>query len=307
MSLDSRSRPTHSPRRAAFVFAGFAVALTATSLSAPQGGGVSVPNTFAAGSPARAAEVNQNFDALVAEIVALEARLAQLEDVTRFLSVDENDVAGMNGPNLIIEGANVHVRSGSGATDDGGATTGLGNVVIGYTDLGTLTPADRSGAHNLVLGDRNAYTSFGGIVAGTDNRISNEFASITGGRFGTASGRYATITGGGGDTDNLFNTASGEYAAIVAGFRNVASGNQSAVTGGSNHEATGLLSAVSGGTGNIASGAGAAVSGGAGNDAQESNSSICGGQGGVATGVSSTISGGLDRTVTINFDCADCN
>ena len=269
--------------------------------------GSEVPHQFTAGSPARASEVNENFQVLTDRIMDLELQLAVLQDRTQFISIETNDIEGLSGPHVLIEGANLHVRSGSGSTDDGGSTTGLGNLVIGYNELGGLSPADRDGAHNLVLGSENAFTNIAGMVAGTNNSISGPFASVLGGSFNSATGDHATILGGGGATGNLDNIASGEYSTISGGFRNRAVGNQSSINGGSQNEASGFLSSILGGVANVTSGAGGCVSGGAGNDAQGSNSSINGGQGGVAAGVSSTLSGGLNGSVVNNFDCADCN
>lgn len=272
-----------------------------------QEGNDGLPHSFQAGTPARASEVNENFAALLQRIQVLEIQVADLTEKNAFFTVETGDIEGMAGPHLLVEGANLHVRSGSGATADGGSPTGLGNLIVGYNELGGLSPADRTGSHNLVLGERNAYTSVAGSVAGSDNRVDAEFATVSGGRFNFATGIYASILGGGGDASNLANMASGEYAAMVGGFRNLATGDQAVVVGGSQNEATGFLSSVLGGVANVASGAGAAVSGGAGNSAAGSNAAISGGQGGVANGVASSISGGLNLTVNNNFDCGSCS
>ncbi len=276
--------------------------------AAPEQEGESgVPNLFEAGTPARASEVNENFEALLQRIQVLELQVADLTEKNEFFTVVAGDLEGMAGPHLLVQGANLHVRSGSGATADGGSPTGLGNLIVGYNELGGLSPADRIGSHNLVLGERNAYTAVAGSVAGSDNRIDAQFATVSGGRFNLATGIYASILGGGGDANNLANIASGEYAALVGGFRNMATGDQAVVAGGSQNEATGFLATVLGGVSNEASGAGASVSGGAGNNAAGSNASISGGQGGVANGVASSISGGLNLTVNNDFDCGSCN
>ena len=47
-----------------------------------------------------------------------------------YVKVDPNAQNGVKGPNIVFSGANVHVTSGSGSTDDGGvALTGLGNLI----------------------------------------------------------------------------------------------------------------------------------------------------------------------------------
>lgn len=56
--------------------------LSSLTLSAPAWAQVTVPNTFTAGAPARAADVNANFQALVTAINALGARVTKLEPPT---------------------------------------------------------------------------------------------------------------------------------------------------------------------------------------------------------------------------------
>jgi hypothetical protein len=51
-----------------------------------------------------------------------------------FVSVDPNPAIGVIGPNIIFSGVNIHIRSGSGSTDDGGNPRGLGNLIIGYDE-----------------------------------------------------------------------------------------------------------------------------------------------------------------------------
>jgi hypothetical protein len=100
-----------------------------------------------------------------------------------------NDVKG---PNLIFKGVNVHVQSGMGVTAD--TTSGLGNLILGYNE----TPGGlvRAGAHNLVAGQMNSFSSFGGLVFGMNNKISGDYAAVLGGGQNTASGPYSTVYGG---------------------------------------------------------------------------------------------------------------
>ena len=92
----------------------------------------------------------------------------------------------MIGPNIVFKGANMHIISGLGATDDNQNPSGLGNLIIGYDE--EANEVDRFGSHNLVIGRFNNFTkaAFGGIVAGESNMISSQEASVTGGN--TASG-----------------------------------------------------------------------------------------------------------------------
>ncbi|MBZ0253875.1 MAG: hypothetical protein K8I02_11105, partial [Candidatus Methylomirabilis sp.] len=75
----------------------------------------------APGETARASDIQQ----IVAAVSALEAKL-------QYVTVLDGAYKDMAGPHLVIRGANLHLESGSGQTSDGGAPTGLGNLVVGY-------------------------------------------------------------------------------------------------------------------------------------------------------------------------------
>jgi len=136
----------------------------------------------------------------------------------------------------------VHIRSGSGTTDDGGALTGLGNLIIGYNEepLG-FAAGERAGSHNLSIGTGHRYLNFGGLVAGRRNTVSGVEASVSGGLNNTATGNFASVSGG------VNNAASGNNASVSGGFSNTASGNDASVSGGSGNTASGLQASVSGG------------------------------------------------------------
>src|SRR5262249_22206582 len=111
---------------------------------------------------------------LVTRVIALEVK-------TQFMT------ANHEGKYTKFTGCNVYVQSGSGSTDDntssGGSLTGLGNLIIGY-NAPQGNPWDiRTGSHNLILGDYNNYSSYGGLVAGSYNTVSGAYASISGGAF----------------------------------------------------------------------------------------------------------------------------
>jgi len=96
------------------------------------------------------------------------------------------------GHDFIIDGCNVHVRDGTGAT---ASTTGLGNLIIGYNESRGVG-SDRTGSHNLVVGQQQNYNRYGGLVAGFANNISGPYATVSGGRNNTASGDIASVSGG---------------------------------------------------------------------------------------------------------------
>ncbi len=151
-----------------------------------------------------------------------------------FVNVDPNPEIGVVGPNITFSGANIHIVSGSGMTNDNLAPTGLGNLIIGYDedpvlfDRSPLNTGDRGGSHNLVIGSGHRFTkaAFGGLLAGELNTISNLGASVSGGLDNIASGFFASVSGG------LKNTASGFFATVSGGSDNFAAGSGTVVLGG---------------------------------------------------------------------------
>ena len=135
-----------------------------------------------------------------ATILLLEARLNALEEKLQFVTIETGPINGLAGPHMIITGANIHIRDGSGST--AGAPIGLGNLVVGYNEPSSPLPSGaRGGTHNLIIGSEHRFTSFGGLVAGRRNTISGYYASVSGGRDNTASG-YASSDSGGRDNIN---------------------------------------------------------------------------------------------------------
>jgi hypothetical protein len=196
-----------------------------------------------------------------ATVEALEARVAELEVLLASASL-END-----GTVLRLTGVNVQIVSGSGATD--APVNGRGNLIVGYNE--NVSGQPRSGSHNLVVGPENGWTSFGGVVAGRNNRVS---------------GPHATVSGGSG------NEASADGSSVSGGSANRASGTSASVSGGASNVASNQFTSVSGGAANHASFSGSSVSGGWANEASEELASVCGGQLNMATGFAATVSGG---------------
>ena len=201
--------------------------MVATALVVAAASYAEVPYTFRNGSIADADEVNANFNALDARVAALEASVTTLQtDVatnTSDISTVQSDVTalqtgvanstpiGINGSGiaalnatfagvtrggtpdtLTFPGMNVQVVSGSGSTT--AAVNGLGNLIVGYNE--NNISATRTGSHNLVLGIDHEYTSYAGLVAGRQNRISGALASVSGGHGNEASGGDSSVSGG---------------------------------------------------------------------------------------------------------------
>jgi hypothetical protein len=272
--------------------------------------------TFAAGTPARAADVNQNFTNVKTAVELAERRLATLQERIEDLEAsleklmalsDVMSVQALNGVQTVtLSGVNFQVINGRGLTE---SVNGAGNIIIGYdeanrltdqsycsvdrNDAGTLIengtaciaaggvfgPVHKSGSHNLIVGSQNNYSSAGAIVAG---------------KHSTSNALYASVLGG------VRNRASNFLATVVGGQENVALGNSSTVTGGNFNTTRGQHATVSGGMRGVASGAASAIAGGSQNVASGTASSISGGTENVATGIFSVVVGGLRNNAEAN-------
>ena len=69
---------------------------------------------------------------LQSQLVAVQSNHALL--LGPFVTVDPNPEIGVIGPNITFTGANIHIVSGSGMTNDNGNPRGLGNLIIGYDE-----------------------------------------------------------------------------------------------------------------------------------------------------------------------------
>jgi hypothetical protein len=225
------------------------------------------------------------------------------------------EVTGEVGTDAAVRVVGANLEVWSGLSDTYTSPNGLGNVIVGRNqNSGSL---DRSGSHNVVIGDYHTYSGSGGLVAGYkntvsadaaaalgyDNEASGYGASVLGGDANGASGLYSTVLGGGG------NTASGQAACVASGSGNVASGDASSVAGGFQNVASGQLSSVGGGICNVAGAgpalscpayflAGAVVSGGLNNLASANQSVVAGGRDNTASSDQSVVSGGRSNRAT---------
>jgi hypothetical protein len=73
------------------------------------------------------------------QVTTLQTELAAVQSnhalaLGPFVSVDPNPEIRVAGSNIIFSGANIHIVSGFGATDDNGNPTGFGNLIIGYDE-----------------------------------------------------------------------------------------------------------------------------------------------------------------------------
>jgi len=106
------------------------------------------------------------------EIAALQRLAAELSDRVASLEAKLAHVS-VSGNDIFVTGANVHVVNGAGSTD---APNGLGNLIIGYNEP-RVDGDDRTGSHNLIVGSKNNYASYGGIVAGLQGGVTTPFST----------------------------------------------------------------------------------------------------------------------------------
>ncbi len=168
-------------------------------------------------------------------INSLKTRVTQLETL----------LAGVtrSGTEITFSGVNVQIVSGSGST--GGTKNGKGNLIVGYNET-RGTGDDRTGSHNIIVGIKNNYSSYGGLVAGYENTVSGIYGAVSGGAKNTSTGSYSSVSGG------SSNKASGNQASISGGDLNIASGSSSCISGGIYNEASGSYSSINSGNSNKA-------------------------------------------------------
>ena len=155
-----------------------------------------------------------------------ESEEQELKALLKYVNVEASGVAGE--PTVQFSGANVQIINGEGNT---ASANGEGNLVVGYDEK----PGTQTGSHNLILGEEQTFTSFGGILGGKENTISAPFASASGGSKNTASGENASVSGGNG------NTASANGASVTGGSTNIASGPVASVSGGNENSSDRLV------------------------------------------------------------------
>jgi hypothetical protein len=198
-------------------------------------------------------------------------------------------VLRFSGPrDFIVDGCNLHVQNGLGQT---GTLNRYGNLIIGYNKNEGIT--QRSGSHNLIMGDLHEYTSYGGIVTGIESTLAGANAVILGGGQNSANFPSAVILG----ADR--GVADGNVI-LIGGQRNYGSADAhfSAIVGGIENQVTGPTSVVVAGMLNVASGGNSLVCAGTENNAGGGADVICGGSRNKSTGGASVLVGGNQNAVS---------
>lgn len=155
----------------------------------PQGAKGEVGPAGPAGPPGpdvtgQIADLRARLDTLTKQVNTLTAQLATVQTTLQpFRRV---------GTDVFIEGANLHVRNGSGRTD---SNNGLGNVFVGYNERGE--GGLQTGSHNVVVGREHTFSSYGGIVAGSRSTATQPFSvHFTGQTFSIDMGTSEMLTQG---------------------------------------------------------------------------------------------------------------
>ncbi|MDQ6810871.1 MAG: hypothetical protein M3Z95_03095 [Actinomycetota bacterium] len=260
-----------------FAMAGSAWAEATTTICVPEHASSQVLSTNAKGEcPAKIiSKVSVKYRA---ETLPGTAELEKLDKILPHVNYVESGVGGK--ATIQFSGLNVQVVNGEGKT---ASVNGEGNLVIGYDE----GKREQTGSHNLVLGEEQTFTSYGGILGGRLNTVSAPFASVTGGSGNTASASASSVSGGGVNTASAFeasvsggsaNTASFREASVSGGHSNTASGEDASVSGGTLNQAFTTFASVSGGQSNTASGSAPWVGGGFKNAIAANYASIFGGK-----------------------------
>ena len=244
-------------------------------------GQTQVPNTFQSGSPALAAEVNENFDALAQAVQVLEStdavpgpagpqglpgpegpQGAAGQDAVIDPALVQTRISGTcavgSFVSAIAEDGTVACESGSDANDNtryGAAalssnTTGMNNAAFGFEALFTNT----DGFTNAAFGTYALYSNTSGhrnVAVGSqslaDNTSGHRNIAVGMGALGAnTEGSYNTAVGGGGTlSDNItgnYNTAIGALALhLNTGSQNTATGAESLYS-----NTTGILNTANG-------------------------------------------------------------
>ncbi len=149
-----------------------------------------------------------------ADVKSLQAKIDRLQKTVKRLEAILQGVS-KSGNNIVFSGVNIQIVDGTGKTT--GTPNGRGNLIVGYNEAPDR--GSQSGSHNVIVGTKNSYTSYGGIVAGSSNTISAPYACVSGGQGNVASGSYSSVSGG------HLNKAAGDFSSVSGGLTRKADGN----------------------------------------------------------------------------------
>ena len=286
-------------------------------------GQVTIPNSFSAGTPASAAQVNGNFGAVTTAVNDNDARIAALEQTIASLTatvnnlqseleaantsiddINNSSVMGLGsyvnvandtrGPIITFTGVNLKLVNGTGTT--AGEPNGLGNLSIGY-DIERIGRDVDDYYHTYMCSDGSYETQTSCESNGNTWNYTHRSGShnlVIGDKHNYS--RFGAIISG------SSNASIGNYASVITGRGNIAIGDSSIVAGGSLNRTYSIQSSVLGGGANATTGTNAVVSGGSNNSANGYFSSVNGGSINTANHSRSSIHGGYGVTTTADYD-----
>lgn len=309
-------------------------------LSSVNASEVTIPHAFQSNTPALAAEVNENFNALDvavddndARIATLEASLASLLNRVTSLeatvtsqastitsleaeltTLNSSEVMQLNdylsvdiasdprGPLILIEGANLQLANGSGVSN---TANGLGNLIVGYDEvLSQIGIADHCSLGTYAVEqdcEDNGFVWANSHKSGSHNVIVGSEHSYSQTMSIVAGSQNVSANHGASVLGGHFNWALGTGSAVVGGSFNTANGASSVIVGGEVNNATGIRGTILGGFRNTASDIDSTVVGGDINTASGPGSVVLGGRLNNATGDAASISGGLENIASGNY------
>jgi hypothetical protein len=156
---------------------------------------------------AKLVDLRTLFDELATTVDDVDAAVADLDGLAtdgvarlaEVLTVDASD-------DLVLDGVNLMIRSGAGATD--ATPNGKGNLIVGYNE--SAATELRTGSHTIVVGPYHDYQAAWGIVSGYSGALEGNGAAILGGYRNRITSLYAASLGG--DSNYVY----GRAAAVVA-------------------------------------------------------------------------------------------
>ena len=140
---------------------------------------------------ADATEAIAEAEARIGELESSSGSTAAISRLSEVLSVD-------SGGDLFLDGVNLSIRSGGGATD--AAPNGKGNLILGYSE--SYGTESRTGSHTLIVGPYHSWTAAWGIVAGAQNGLYADGGALIGGFGNTVTHENAVDAGGTGVTSS---------------------------------------------------------------------------------------------------------
>ncbi len=256
---------------------------------------VTIPNSFNAGTPAVAAEVNGNFDAVKTAVddndnrvttntTSIETTTLNIASLTATLNALQDRVTALEADAVTLQADNAALKERvvTLETDNASLENLISNVVpymTGGTDAQDQPTIFFSGVNVHVNNGMSSTTSVnatGNVIIGYDEGLtaSHDFCTVV----DNIQSAYLEqiecennngIWGAGPQKIGSHNLVIGyghnytQSAGLIAGFQNTVTGANSVVSGGASNYAQGQGSSVSGGIENTANGETSSVSGGA--------------------------------------------